>query len=446
MPRLDQLVVPAVAAVAGIVTSTILYRIGATDAVGALLVAGFVTFVATYCENLISQLAENARTGAEINHLGKSQETIRADAELTRRALLELKQHVDDSMSSRNDRVVTEVKVLEALVRRMAEGVASKAQSREPAPGDTPLPAHGGHQSDAARSERTLAGRSNTRDAVLEMVRRALEENRVDLYLQPIVSLPQRRVRYYEALSRLRTEDGRVILPSQYIKVAEPAGLMSVIDNMLLFRCVQAMKAWTQRNREIGIFYNLSRETLQDRLFFGQFMEWLEENRELAGLLIFEISQETFETLNPVESANITRLGEMGFTLSVDRVTHLDIDFKLARARRVRFLKVPASLIVGDPQQTGVGIHPADLKQWLMRYGLNLIAERIEYEREVLGVLEYQVDYGQGFLFGEPKPLRDAIMDQGLPPLDPSQRPVAGSPLARPRQVAGSTSPGGRAA
>jgi cyclic-di-GMP phosphodiesterase TipF (flagellum assembly factor) len=445
MPRLDQLVVPAVAAVAGIVTAAILYRIGATDAVGALLVAGFVTFVATYSENLISQLAENSRTGAEIDHLGRSQETMRAEAELTRRALLELKQHVDDSISSRNDRVVTEVKVLEALVRRMAEGVASKAQSREPAPGDTPLPSHG-HQSDAARSDRPAASRNNTRDAVLEMVRRALEENRVDLYLQPIVSLPQRRVRYYEALSRLRTEDGRVILPSQYIKVAEPAGLMSVIDNMLLFRCVQAMKTWTQRNREIGIFYNLSRETLQDRLFFGQFMEWLEENRELAGLLIFEISQETFETLNPVESANITRLGEMGFTLSIDRVTHLDIDFKLARARRVRFLKVPASIITGDPQQTGVGIHPADLKQWLMRYGLNLIAERIEYEREVLGVLEYQVDYGQGFLFGEPKPIRDIIMDQGLPPVDAAQRPAAGSPLARPRQVAGGTTSGGRAA
>ena len=441
MPRLDQLVVPGIACVAGIITATILYRIGATDAVGALLVVGFVTMVATYCENLIAQQSENARNEASLTHLGKSQDTMRTEAELTRRALLELKQHVDDTMSSRNDRVVTEVKVLESLVRRMADGVSGKAQLREPAPSDMPLPAPSPQQA-SAQAERALAGRGNTRDAVLEMVRRALEENRVELYLQPVVSLPQRRVRYYEALSRLRTEDGRVILPSQYIKVAEPAGLMSVIDNMLLFRCVQAMKTWTQRNREIGIFYNLSRETLQDRLFFGQFMEWLEENRQLAGLLIFEISQETFETLNPVESANIARLGEMGFTLSIDRVTHLDIDFKLARTRRVRYLKVPASIIVGDPHQTGVRIHPADLKQWLMRYGLNLIAERIEYEREVMGVLEYQVDFGQGFLFGEPKPIRDVIMDQGLPDPDAAQAPRTAIAGARPRQV----SPGGRAA
>ena len=63
-----------------------------------------------------------------------------------------------------------------------------------------------------------------------------------------------------------------------------------------------------------------------------------------------------------------------------------------------------------------------------------------------MGVLEYQVDYGQGFLFGEPKPIRDAIMDQGLPTLDAAERPVTGSPLARPRQVGGGTLPGGRAA
>ena len=47
---------------------------------------------------------------------------------------------------------------------------------------------------------------------LLETIRASLEENRVDLYLQPIVSLPQRKMRFYEALSRLRAEDGSVIM------------------------------------------------------------------------------------------------------------------------------------------------------------------------------------------------------------------------------------------
>ncbi len=426
MPRLDQMVVPGVALIAGMVTAAVLYRVGATGAVGALLVTGFITITAAYCDNVFVQIAENARADASITHLSKNQETIRADAELTRRALLELKQHVDDTISSRNDRVVTEVKVLESLVRRLAEGIAERAQTEEPAADDIPLRPARAHKPDAVTAA--------PRDAMLEMIRRALEDNRVELYMQPVVSLPQRKVRYYEALSRLRTEDGKIIMPSQYIKLAEPAGLMSVIDNMLLFRCVQALQTWSQRNKEIGVFCNLSRETLQDRGFFTQFIDYLEKNRELAGLLVFEISQDAMESLTSVESANLGHLADLGFTLSIDKVKTLDFDFGAARARRVRFIKVPVALMLGDPEATGARIHPADLKQLLMRYGLNLIAERIEYEREVLGVLDFHVDYGQGFLFGEPKPIRDIIMDQGLPANAP--KPQLGQ-LARPKPVTG---------
>lgn len=436
MPRLDQLVVPGMACIAGLVAAAILYRIGATGFVGAFVIVGFVTLAAAYCETLIAQLAENARTEAALTHLSKNHESLRAESELTRRAILELKQHVDDTMSSRNDRVVTEVRVLESLVRRMAEGVAGKAQEQDASYQEA---AYEDFQARAPRNERMPVAATTTRDSMLEMIRRALEENRVDLYLQPVVSLPQRRIRYYEALSRLRTEDGRIIMPSQYIRIAEPAGLMAVIDNMLLFRCVQAMQTWSQRNREIGIFYNLSRETLQDRGFFSQFIDYLEANKDLAGMLVFEISQEIFETLTTVESTNLGRLADLGFTLSIDKVTTLDIDFSAARSKRVRYIKVPASLILGDPESTGAGIHPADLKQLLMRYGMNLIAERVEFEREVLGVLDYHVDYGQGFLFGEPKPIRDVIMDQGLPMNAP--KPTQGQ-VARPKNV----SSGGRAA
>ena len=120
----------------------------------------------------------------------------------------------------------------------------------------------------------------------------SLEENRVDLYLQPIVSLPQRKLRYYEALSRLRASDGSVIMPAQYIKVAAPAGLMSVVDNLLLFRCVQVVRRLTQKTREIGIFCNISGDTLADANSSPSSWSICSANRDLAGQIIFEFAQE----------------------------------------------------------------------------------------------------------------------------------------------------------
>ncbi len=58
-------------------------------------------------------------------------------------------------------------------------------------------------------------------DAMQRTIRAAIDANRVDLYLQPIVTLPQRKVRYYEAMSRLRTDKGDVLPAADFLAPAE---------------------------------------------------------------------------------------------------------------------------------------------------------------------------------------------------------------------------------
>lgn len=392
MPRLDLIIVPGVAFLAGIVIGAVLYRLGVTDAVGAMLVAGFITVVASYCDLILDRTAERARTHGSI-------ERVRADADLTRRAVVELKQHMDASIALRGERMASEVKVLESLVRKLAEGIAGRSKQIAPTADEA-----------AAVVASTTADVPS--DIMLDMVRRSLEENRIDIYLQPVVSLPQRKVRFYEALTRLRAADGTIIMPSQYMQVAEPAGLMSVVDNVLLFRCIQILRNLSNKAQDIGVFCNLSRETLQDQIFFAHFIEFMQQHRELAGSLIFEISQDTLEKGTPAEIANLSQLADLDFTFSMDKVTTLDIDFASARARQVRYFKVPAKLLLGDADKTGAPVHPSDLKELLARFGLNLIAEKVENERDVIRLLDHDVDFGQGFLFGEPQQIRDTLLGQ----------------------------------
>ena len=427
MPRLSHVTVLALALAAGAVIAAVLFRLGATDAVGAVLTMGFIVVLASYFDLLFERTEERSRIGAAFDHLGHAHDQLRSEADLTRRALVELKAHVDDRITARNDRVVSEVKVLESLIQRLAVSIADRAQEIEPDYSD--------EEEDLAEPypDNVVAGPMGPDDEVmLDIIRRSLEDNRVDLYLQPVVSLPQRKVRYYEALSRLRAEDGTLIMPSQYIRVAEPAGLMSLVDNVLLFRCIQVVRRWAQRNKDIGVFCNLSRETLRDANFFTQFVDFMQHNRELSGQLIFEISQETFDDIGRAEEANLKLLAELGFSFSMDKVTNLDIDVAKARHYQIRHVKVPAALLLADADDTGASVHPADLKDLLARFGLNLIAERIESERDVVNLLDYNVDFGQGFLFGEPRPIRETVLGLAHPK-------VASTSLAmaRPRSVSG---------
>jgi cyclic-di-GMP phosphodiesterase TipF (flagellum assembly factor) len=306
-------------------------------------------------------------------------------------------------------RIVAELQVLERM-RSFASKVTSGAKAEavlpsSPAPQPVPPPAN----VDAAGE-----------NGLLEIIRDALEQNRVDLYLQPIVSLPQRKLRYYEALSRLRSEDGKVIMPDEYIKVAAPAGLMSVVDNLLLFRCVQIVRRLAQKQREVGVFCNISGETLADAEFFPQFLEYMHHNRDLAGHIVFEFEQDAVATAGQAGHANLAYLASLGFELSMDHVSSLALDFAKLAELGFRHLKVRAHTLTDGMDGAQAVVAAEDLKKLLERVGLNLIAERVEDEKTVVQLLDYGVDFAQGYLFGEPRAVReDALKSVDAPAVVP---------------------------
>jgi cyclic-di-GMP phosphodiesterase, flagellum assembly factor TipF len=268
------------------------------------------------------------------------------------------------------------------------------------------VPQTGRRQGPASAYVSSIAGPMAETD-LLETIRLSLEDNRVDLYLQPIVSLPQRKLRYYEALSRLRDKTGQIIMPAQYMQVAGQAGLMSVVDNLLLFRCVQIVRRLTQKSREIGIFCNISGDTLTDKEFFPQFLDYMRVNKDLAGQIIFEFSQEAVIKAGLEGERNLTTLANMGFALSMDHVETLALDFLRLKAIGFRHLKVRGATMLRGMNNAGAAVAAEDFKKLLTRHGLNLIAERVEDEKTVLQLLDYAVDYAQGYLFGEPRAVRE---------------------------------------
>jgi cyclic-di-GMP phosphodiesterase TipF (flagellum assembly factor) len=177
----------------------------------------------------------------------------------------------------------------------------------------------------------------------MDLVREALMENRVELHLQPIVQLPQRKTAFYEGFTRLKDANGRLILPTEFIPAAEQAGLMGTIDNVLLFRCVQIVRKLMKQDRRIGIFCNLSPAALADEHFFPQFLDFMRENRDLAGSVIFEIPQDSYENRTSIEARAMAKLVDLGFRFSIDRVTNTEIDLPDLERSGVRYVKVAAA-------------------------------------------------------------------------------------------------------
>jgi cyclic-di-GMP phosphodiesterase TipF (flagellum assembly factor) len=193
---------------------------------------------------------------------------------------------------------------------------------------------------------------------------------------------------------------------------------------MVLLRCIQVLRRLMVRNKDVGVFCNISATTLASAEVFAQCLDFLDANRVLAPSFILEFKQATLRQLTPLQSEHLAALAQRGFRFSVDHVSDLRIEPRELADRGVRFIKVPAHLLLDQKQLSAADIHPADLSDLLGRFGIDLVAERIEGERAVVDLLDYDIRFGQGFLFAPPRPLRP---EGAPPPASGGEPPSSGS-------------------
>src|SRR3954465_6689579 len=414
----------------------ILYSVAGLGGMESAIVAlTALTFLILY--NAVSmRLRDRSDVGGQIADLSRgTADLARQVAEFGRR-LAAAEGRVVSANSASSDRiqaVLGEINELGGLVKQLAISVASHedllasgaaaappARSGRPhseppeqpaiapepaAPTARPAPLAAAKPAPSAAAAEA-ASPSRSQPQLLAAVKNAVEESRLDIYLQPMVTLPQRKVRFYEAVTRLRDDKDQILAADDFIATAEAGGLIGKIDHMVMLRCIQVLRRLMVRNKDVGVFCNVSAATLGNPANFAQCLDFLEANRALAPSFVLEFKQATFRNLGPTETEHLAALSQRGYRFSIDHVTDLRNEPRELADRGVRFIKVPAALLL-DPRQTSASdIHPSDLSDLLGRFGIDLIAEKIEGERAVVDLLDYDVRFGQGFLFAPPRPLR----------------------------------------
>ena len=241
-------------------------------------------------------------------------------------------------------------------------------------------------------------------DAMLEIIREGIEQGRVDLYLQPTVTLPGRKVRYFEGLTRIRKGDGEIVMPGDYMPVAKRSALMPLIDNVLVVRAVQVLRRLGPDAPIEGVFANISMHSMLDPDYFPELIEFMEENAGLSERLIFEISQAEMQGLNESEIGCLETLGALGFGYCLDNVVDLETGFDGLSDRNFRFAKVSAAEFLGGP-----GRNAADLKRRLDAAGIQLIIEKVEKEGDISRLVDHGIELAQGHLFAAAEPMNTAL-------------------------------------
>ncbi len=251
-----------------------------------------------------------------------------------------------------------------------------------------------------------LTAQARQRFSVENALRQALARDELTLFYQPQIDLATGRTLGVEALLRWRHPQMGMILPGQFIEVAEESGLIDAIGNWVLHRAVAQGRVWQEAGLSPGrIAVNLSgRQIIYDHTV-ESVRNALEQNGYEPGDLPFELEvTESVLQSGKKTMDSFTQLRSLGMSIAIDdfgmgysslsQLKHLPIDT----------LKIDRSFLRDIPHEAdNMAITTAILSMG-RSLGLRVIAEGVE-TREQLDFLKQQgCGEVQGFLFCEAVP------------------------------------------
>ncbi len=240
----------------------------------------------------------------------------------------------------------------------------------------------------------------------------ALSSERLELCLQPIVTLPQRKPRGYDASLRLKGGNGDLQTDADLRRIAVATGLELELDKVLIERSVQVLRVLRARNKETVMCCAIAGSSLRSADFMTRLENLVRSDEKLARAVVLEISDADFRTLEPVIDETLASLQRLGVSTGLTRLPDLRIDVAELLQRRIVQVRVEAQLLHSASEQ-GVriaDIHPADLAELLQRKGIDLLVCNVTSEQTVVDLLDQGVPMAQGTVFGAARPVRPEIL------------------------------------
>ncbi|MGN7438080.1 MAG: EAL domain-containing protein [Alcanivorax sp.] len=246
--------------------------------------------------------------------------------------------------------------------------------------------------------------KQRTDDALIrERLYDAIEHNDIDVFIQPIITLPQRKTKFYELYGRLRIHAGVYLAAEDYLPLAANEPMINHLDALLLSHCIKILSRQRRINdHDIGYFINVKPSTLRNRHFMYNLLKLLDYNRSIAHALIFEIDYNNFMMLSPGEQKIFKGLKDLGCRFSLDHVPEIPTDVKHLHQKQINFVKIAAKTFLKSGHTDAGFSENLSRKHNLEVNGTDIIVEKIENHRTLLQILDYDIKYGQGFLFGKP--------------------------------------------
>ncbi|HUB27138.1 MAG TPA: EAL domain-containing protein [Tepidisphaeraceae bacterium] len=242
-------------------------------------------------------------------------------------------------------------------------------------------------------------------------LRRAIERGEFELHYQPIVRIDTGLITAFESLIRWRRPDVGLVMPGEFISVAEETGLITSIGKWALYEACRQMAAWHNelpKHRDVKIAVNLSAKQFAQPDLCEQIQDALRRSGLAAGALILEITETVVMDNAEQAAAVLRRLKALGARVNID-------DFGTGYSSLAYLQKFPVDTMKIDRSFIS-RLDNGDENQEIVRtivtlaHNLNMTvtAEGVETESQMQHLATMACENSQGFLLSKPLSAADA--------------------------------------
>jgi EAL domain-containing protein (putative c-di-GMP-specific phosphodiesterase class I) len=256
---------------------------------------------------------------------------------------------------------------------------------------------------------------------LLDLLSRALVEQRVVIHYQPLVRVSDHGIVGIEALLRLRDDDGSLVPPLDFLPLALEGRTLIPIEHEVIRRASAQVARWVADGHDLRLCVNVCAEQLSHITDFEHFVDCaLAESGLDAGRLVCELTEHHLLDLSEATVAGITRLVQRGVRMSIDDFGTGFGSLSYLSALPIHELKIDRSFVAGPRGTSGAILR--SIAGLALDLGMGCVAEGVETQEQHDLVREAGVPHAQGYLYSpavDPEAL-GAMLRSGLPPRDPA--------------------------
>ena len=240
-------------------------------------------------------------------------------------------------------------------------------------------------------------------------IRDALTHNRLALHTQPIRNLASGGIERYELLLRMAGENGTLLPAASFIEAAERSGMVQELDRWVVARALELLAAREREGHPVSLHVNLSGVSLTDLSVLEYIERKVDEGGADPSRCTFEITRTT-----PVEDYDTAvgfadRLTELGCQVAIDDYGASFSPFHHLKRLPFDLIKIDGEFVRDMPRSDADQLTVQAIVQIARGLGKATIAEFVQDERTAEMLREYGVDMAQGFHFGRPVDIAEAL-------------------------------------